>query len=225
MLFRTLVFRAAHLPRTKARALAPWWRVTGGLACVVAMGTGGAACGTAERAAFSDIGRDPAAGDGGDHPNARAGAEGRDGTRLKLTGHDGEDGSRFIESYTIFDTKLSIQCTFRLAADGKLRCLPYIFSVADRFADAACSTPIVREVKKDCPTSPPKYAYKDKEKSCTDAREYVVPVTGPYSGPTYEKTVAFGCSLEKRDDVLFSYYSVGADVSPTDFVMGTKFPN
>ncbi len=56
-------------------------------------------------------------------PVAPAAAE-ESGTRLKAKFTLGSDGSKLFEPEVMHDTQLDVDCNFRKAADGQLRCLP-----------------------------------------------------------------------------------------------------
>lgn len=83
----------------------------------------------------------------GDKPPAKEGAaadpiEARSGTRIKARFYQAEPGVQTFREF--FDSKLGVACTFVLAADQQLRCLPLQFRTSSsEFADPACSTPIV----------------------------------------------------------------------------------
>ena len=47
------------------------------------------------------------------------------GTRLKTKYFAGPDGSRFAIAEVLWDSELQFDCSFRTAADGTLRCLPF----------------------------------------------------------------------------------------------------
>jgi hypothetical protein len=91
---------------------------------------------------------------GGD---AMALLEARSGTRLKAVRYKGADGSEYPTS-TWFDASLNEDCTFKAAADGKLRCLPDGHSVTSStylyFADAGCTAPIVFNEASSCGSLP-----------------------------------------------------------------------
>lgn len=109
---------------------------------------GGATSGTGQGAPVDVGGEGSVAGDAG-----AAGASPavvalpfRSGSRLKARYVDGGGDARWFTGF--FDTELQIECAFRRAADGEIRCLPAEsvftsdFSGA-YFADATCGTPVL----------------------------------------------------------------------------------
>src|SRR5207248_3319025 len=62
----------------------------------------------------------------------------RSGTRLRARVKDGGDGARLFVGW--WDQKLGLSCSFRMATDDKLRCLPDIESGPTYRADD-CSMP------------------------------------------------------------------------------------
>jgi hypothetical protein len=111
----------------------------GGDASVAVGGAGGAGTGGA------------AAGGGGEGAGAPT-LEGRyaSGARLEVQLDDGGDGAEVF--VRVFDTERDAACSFKLAADGELRCVPAGGTI--RYLDATCETPIVLVPASPCASTP-----------------------------------------------------------------------
>ncbi len=82
-------------------------------------------------------------GEGGEGPDALFGS----GSRLRARVRDGGGGAQQFISW--FDTELGFDCTFARHAGGSLRCMPPASAIA-RYADPACSQPLVFQGTSSC---------------------------------------------------------------------------
>ena len=157
------------------------------------------------------------------------------GTRLKAKYYAGADGSK--QFLTMFDSMLSVDCTFQYAVDGMIRCLPVggglpggspvsalaQFGVYALYADAGCTTLLgvapapsaLKYVVAPDPTvqTPP---------GGTAYRVY--PVVAPYTGTTYQKAGPgpTQCIVQASNaGAGSSFYSAGAEVPAGSFAQAT----
>jgi len=145
------------------------------------------------------------------------------GSRLKAQQSLGEDGSTYPLAF--YDTLLKVTCVPLTAADGATRCIPFS-SVQLNFDDGHYSDTGCTQLVAYCATtclsslSPPSYAnVTDNELTC-GAGVRVFPVGAAYFGALYYKSDT-GCSSATRISTD-TYYMIGAEVTPSDFV---KFAN
>jgi hypothetical protein len=93
-----------------------------------------------------------AGGDAADMAPDDGGAAGvflpREGTRLKIRWIEAPGGTRVFGGFR--DSQLRVDCSFRRAIDGELRCLPTAFTLGNDFADASCTSPAVVMGDADC---------------------------------------------------------------------------
>lgn len=128
------------------------------------------------------------------------------GSRLKARTLVGDDGSRSPSGW--FDSELSIECSFRKAADGETRCLPNGNQVV-YFSDGACQVPIVVSA---CPPGAHVLLIED---ACSGAAR-VFPVSGSSSPALVYIKVGPNCTNVITPSLPI--YSVGAEVSASAFV-------
>ncbi len=145
------------------------------------------------------------------------------GTRLKVRYFVGGDGSE--QAIGFFDTVRRENCTFAVAADGVVRCLP---DVAARFstfghsyADAAC-TQELSVVASGCPV---KYTTKAvaQPNACGPGGTRIFPLGAKVTGQVYEDDPLGGSqcrrgTLSPRSD----YYVMGAEIPPSTFQNATE---
>lgn len=160
------------------------------------------------------------------------------GTRLKGKYVTGPDGARIYRRGVLFDSQLGVDCTYRKAADGSLRCIPqngYASPPAVLFKDPACLTGgavWLPGVPSGCSLVPPAYvidldsvAYcaaplSDKELS---ARVYPVgALLGTVSGTYYRRDATTAACVTVNGSVNGIPYALGAEVVPATFVVGTQ---
>jgi hypothetical protein len=139
------------------------------------------------------------------------------GTRLKTQRYVGTDGSSsFLGMY---DSQLSVACSFQKAADGTARCLPALTTAAAPsyyFSDAGCSQRIA-SASLNC--APPLYAYwLDYPASCaTSAVVHIFSVAGAYTGQVYAGTPA-SCNAYPGGATNYASYSLGNEIAPSQFL-------
>lgn len=86
-----------------------------------------------------------------------AGGSTSTGPRLRSYFRQAEDGTTETIPGRWFDSTRLEDCTFRLAADGVSRCLPFAAPVQLRFADADCAIPVAAVPVADCAGWTPEY--------------------------------------------------------------------
>lgn len=146
------------------------------------------------------------------------------GTRLKPKAVVSIDGERSVLGW--FDTLMNVDCSFRLAMDGELRCLPTnrgSDSYWDRgFIANNCMGEAVlvdkREGSARDTCTPNKYFVSADESVCP--RKYRVEPVGAESNATsywYQETNCTQSNLSTG----WKLYSLGAESAPTEWVKGT----
>lgn len=153
-------------------------------------------------------------GAGGPSGGVRATAS---GGRLHAEWVVGADGSRSFRTLT--DLALGDECSFRYAADGRLRCLPADAEASDWFADASCTRRVAFVAKGSCA---PRYAVRRDAFACP-TRVHVLAVEGALAGRDVYVGAPENCapvsSFELRG--LYDLYALGAEIAPSSFVAGT----
>lgn len=103
------------------------------------------------------------------------------GTRLKVKYYAGSDGSQQVS--LMHDSQRNEDCSFQLAADGNIRCLPSGAEAYVYFADSGCSQHLAIVVNSSC-TTPPTYGLTYDTATCSGTPVHLFGVTGAYSGST-----------------------------------------
>lgn len=144
-----------------------------------------------------------------------------DGQRLKISWAVEPGGRRFIFGLT--DTLLHVPCSFRLAADGETRCLPFGPSRGTTFADAACTQPAVIFDADAC--GPSAYIRTTDSIHPCGKREHIfkrgAQADGIFSGASVTSMATCKPSALLPGEAI---YLVGDEVPPESFVKGTDVP-
>lgn len=136
------------------------------------------------------------------------------GTRLRAVVIKGSDGSK--QFYRWRDTTLNVDCVFRSASDGKMRCIPWPAAIGGYFSDASCTSPVALQLHNSC--TPPKYAILTTA-TCDPSGESEVFSLGQKLAPTvYTKSGANCVGPQNTNNDVFA---VGAKVPPSQFVEGS----
>ena len=154
-------------------------------------------------------------------PDARADST-QSGSRLKAIYYLGADGSKYTLPNQWYDSQRSENCSFRTAADGNLRCLPYSgAAVGNYFADAGCTQQLVSSlagsgcaVPNTATTSPTNTAV-----SCQLSGYVVYQVGSLFTGAAYSGTPS-SCSKAVVPS-YYALYSLGAQIPASSFVAAT----
>jgi hypothetical protein len=193
---------------------------TGGVASTGATGTPGAG-------GMASTGATGASGAGGTGPITDSGlldalmnpvppamADPTNGQRLKATYRQGEDGSKEFVAGVWFDSGRNENCSFALASDGKLRCLPN-GQATSVYADSQCTTAIVMGP---AGCTAPSYAIGMDNTTCGTGGAHVYKI-GAAAAPTTVYASAQGqCFSAGPAATGYSYYSVGAEIPASSFV-------
>ncbi len=151
-------------------------------------------------------------------PPARADTS-RSGTRLKATVLAGTDGSKQFVGW--HDASLAVDCAFRIASDGKQRCLPVTATKAYEYLDPACTK---RYAYTDAGCAPSKYVLETETvgAACGAAKTTVRALT-PIATPavTYIKWSASRCERSSTGPGDGTYSLVGSEVAASEFVEAT----
>jgi hypothetical protein len=144
------------------------------------------------------------------------------GSRLKAKWYVGADGSKQFLGW--HDSQLNTDCDFEVASDGATRCIPAYPTgalVATYFADTACSQALAYSYH-GCtgPTFASQSAAASASCALTPAT-HIYPISA-YSGTVYEGSSA-SCSAVTSAAILgaYTFYSIGSEVSPSQFVQAT----
>lgn len=145
------------------------------------------------------------------------------GSRLKIRWLDGPDGQRSFEGF--YDTQLKVPCFFLKASDGELRCLPLahlLDAALSDWADSACSTPVVPNVRANCQDSP-FVRRRDVSNPC-EVRERVYRLAEKIAeNRTWHKT-ADGTCVASAVFASDAAYRVGEELPASMFAKGTLTP-
>jgi hypothetical protein len=153
------------------------------------------------------------------------------GTRLKRKYGLGDDGTvdvtlvgREHPQTLWWDSQLQTNCTYVLASDGELRCLPAPELYGDRlFADDQCTVPVIalsHYKKVSCPQSP-QYARWEDYVLCLTKPTHVSSLGSEAPGPCFYVASPGGCTgwtCSPQDQVM--YFEV-AELPASSLVAGT----
>jgi len=155
-------------------------------------------------------------------PVPDANAEPVSGSRLKARYIAGEDGSKSYLPGQWYDTERQENCFFQTAADGKKRCLPAetLKESLPYFIDAACTATGAYRNTPACTTPPPDYALTYSGPVCSTVVK-VHQVGAQHLGPVYYID-AFGQCSDLGDTDGWDFFSLGAEIPPTEFVAGAE---
>ena len=139
------------------------------------------------------------------------------GSRIKQKVLMTPDGAKVFQNS--YDTQLNIDCTFRLAADGQLRCLPYLnvaYDFGSYFADSNCTVPvalyyascgapsyIIAQLSSTCPTNPSSRVFSTGSLVTSFYTKGGTTCSGPSTSPAYQ------------------FYTEGAEQPATSFQSAT----
>lgn len=156
------------------------------------------------------------------------------GTRLQARYVTGEDGSQAPVS--LFDTKLNVDCNFREAEDGKMRCLPtrtattkppesiagYLFTRA-MFKDAGCTERLAFSS-----LCEPVIRYIEYQDTCGGRPRIANAIEVPLPPTIYYRASTGACqgtaTAASSVSALYSevrLYTIGTPRTPEEFVAGT----
>jgi hypothetical protein len=144
----------------------------------------------------------------------------------------GADGSATTPTERFRDEKLKVDCTFRVATDGALRCLPTagLDNNINTFSDASCTAPLARHETK---CAGPSYVSASKTATdasgkTTDVGVRIFPIIGEYprSGSyfTLFRVYSPPKCVEAVRLPMYTYHTLGAEMAPTEFVASTERP-
>lgn len=159
------------------------------------------------------------------------------GSRLKTKYMAGPDGSRFAIADVLWDSELQIDCSFRTAADGSLRCLP---AGADPswgssgwgfvgFTDAACTNGAtwVPPASPGCQVIVPEFVINSTDPpycSGEPAREHIYPVGAlipPGTNAPYKINGSGACVTGASNPNQGILYALEAEIPASSFAAGT----
>lgn len=146
------------------------------------------------------------------------------GSRLKARYYETSDGTATFIGWR--DSQIAMTCSFGVAADGKLRCLPFgegIQSAGFYFKDAACTQKIATVYKGGrCPPAAPRYANEYDNAQCP-SRVHFYSVGAKLATTTaYYRDSQGVCRQTSFAGSQDDLYDVGAEVAPTTFVGATE---
>lgn len=134
------------------------------------------------------------------------------GSRIKVKVVVGEDGSKF--QLGLFDTQLQTLCSYAVAGDGVMRCIPAGAGFASYFSDPQCMQRVVSVI----PCGPaPRFATVFTE-TCP-VRYESFSVTSSKSANLYGKS---GASCSSVTVAGYEHYLLGARIEPSTMVRGAE---
>jgi hypothetical protein len=146
----------------------------------------------------------------------------KSGTRIKMRVGNTADGSKEFRGW--FDTQRNEACVFRVATDGKTRCLPQSFVAVLRYADTGCTMPLA-EVAALAPacggTTPAAPKYTNLAASCPPYGNEIRQLGAVFSGTMVSIGGPGQCSQVVRPSGV-TLYSTGAPIDPGQFVEQTE---
>lgn len=163
-----------------------------------------------------------------------SGIDSRSGTRLtmKRVVYTGSDGSQLDTGTTeVTDTLLGTTCSRSYAplSDGTRRCIPSAFANTagawTQFADATCTMPVIVTNTSCSPTSA-SYVGVQETAACSGGTSTVLRmyhVGAVHGGGLYTKFGTGPCTAG-TPQAGYTYYLVGAEAPPSDFVQLTTVP-
>jgi hypothetical protein len=153
-------------------------------------------------------------------PVAEASADiNQSGSRLKVQTWVGLDGSSLAAG--MYDSQLKTQCSFAVASDGSMRCLPFsgavIASIGLFYADSGCSVPLAVG---GAGCAIPSYVYTGTNTCGTTAYTFSS-ISGSFAGTVYEGSPSSCTAVPASSLASDTLYSVGAELPPSTFVQAT----
>jgi hypothetical protein len=118
----------------------------------------------------------------------------------------------------MFDSQRMENCSFRRAGDGQTRCMPDVAIVSLSYSDPACTQPITALQPTQCMTG---YGVIGTELVTCPASWKVHPLTPITPAQVYSLTQVQG-SCTTVGVGSQTWYSVDAEIAPTEFVAGTE---
>lgn len=163
-----------------------------------------------------------------------SGIDSRSGSRLTMRRviYAGADGSQLDTGSTeVTDTLLGTTCSRSFAAmsDGSRRCVPSAFvntaGAWTQFADAACTMPLIVTASACAPTST-SYVAVQETATCSGGSSTVLRMyhVGAVNGGGYYTKFGTGPCTAGTAQAGYTYYLVGAEAPPSDFVSMTTVP-
>ncbi len=155
------------------------------------------------------------------------------GTRLKGKYIRGADGARTYLRGVLYDSQLRVDCSYRLASDSALRCLPVLVPATVVFKDSNCTEGVVSLTAppSGCPADTPSYVldfdsppYCSQAKTNAEVPARVYPVgalLGTISGTLYRKDATGPSCTQTNPPPGGVWYSLDAEILPDKFVAGT----
>lgn len=120
-----------------------------------------------------------------------------------------------------YDSVRSEACSFTIAKDGKLHCMPTgPQPVGYYFADDQCSVPLYR-VYEQCGAVVPKYG-RDVDRTTCPARHSLFVMGARHTGPVYEKYGQGACTLDDGTAAALILHVRAAEVAPAELVEGSE---
>jgi hypothetical protein len=159
-------------------------------------------------------------GNGGVDPNAVAddnkiACVNTSGTRLRVRKWVTAEGTEHFVGW--HDKERDEECSYRIASDGKMRCVPSSSSPIDTLhLDAACTQPVVQLTTSPCDVRP-KYATLAAVAACERPRMVAVGAVATFGVQAYRKQ---GNDCVAAAVPTTTYYELGAPVDPNAFVEG-----
>jgi hypothetical protein len=140
---------------------------------------------------------------------------------LRLTRSRNTTSGGWVTGGGFYDTQRAEGCSFAVAKDGTLHCMPIASPPIDPhyFADASCTQPLYRFLEQ-CGPNVPKYLRGTDSTTCP-ARQRIFVTGAKHSGPVYEKYGDGPCTQDTGTADQLVFYVRGAEVEPSELVEGS----
>jgi hypothetical protein len=181
--------------------------------CLVVGAVLAVACGT---------GSEQPGGSGGGTTAARSDELYTSGTRLKVRSIVGTDGSK--QQVTLFDSLLSEPCSFRIASDGSLRCLPLPYLTGTYFSGTSCTSEVLFRGNCDQQAQlygATHYGFLANSASCQPGPDVYKMSDTPYVGPVSLLANGVCLTLSQTEIQASSFYASSGVAPPSTFVQGS----
>lgn len=153
-------------------------------------------------------------------PDTNGPARNESGSRLTATYLDGEDGSRAFVGF--YDTIRKEDCSFQLAGDGKMRCMPAAANLVDGsgyFADAECTKQLAHVVTATSCGAGPRYAAVWDYGACPAPSVRIFEIGEQYTGDIYSSDGS--CTAIPRPATL-TFYELDDAVRTSEFAAAVR---
>lgn len=139
------------------------------------------------------------------------------GTRIKSRVYVADDGSKQWVGWK--DTQLNLNCAYRLASDGQIRCLPSdVGFLIGNYSDSGCTQPLGYATAGCAATA---YLVESVNAACGGGAVRIRPTGSKLGSQTIYSKVGASC-VGTTMSAAYDYYSVGAEIPPNTYQIATE---